>query len=933
MDLIGAAAIALSTQVVKSAARLWLGDGAAADMTDTLADLLAGRVTDAIDQRRLNRMFEGFVVEVAAKARKADNPPFRGLPDNERIAAISAVAETFGFAAFDDDSLFSVDLDARRLEKHLRSQTESRIGSWGLSDRGTGYYNWLLRESCAYLLEIFIALPHFTPLALTEMLRRQNAIERQVAMMLERLPARTSLDGDAGFETDYRRQIAKELDFMDLFGATVFERNRGYPLSVAYISLAVLDPREPLPKLNEKPQRERDPLMIPTRMRRLGALAGDPDALQGVPVDSMLTASRRVFVRGEAGSGKTTLLQWIAVSAARRDFQDAMAPWNDVVPFMIRLRRFADNRPLPQPAQFLDQDVAASLAGEMPDRWVHRLLREGRAVVLVDGVDELPKSRRRDVQIWLRGLVAAFPDARFVVTSRPAAAPFDWLGREEFDACVVAPMALPEVRQFIVHWHEAVLRTVVDRAARDELRELAAVLNDRILARRHLRQLATNPLMCALLCALNRERRTRLPDNRVELFRIALEMFLDRRDIERGLPAGPAVLDYTDKQKLLQDLAYWMMVNSLTDAPRHRVLDRLAERLSTRKHRVEGTSEDVLEYLLERSGLIREPVAGRIDFIHRSFQEFLAAQAAVDGDDIESLVEHAANDLWRQTVVLAAGLASRHQSQELFRGLLESPRRLGRGHQMLMNLTALGCMETASDVDVSVAEEIKRRAAQLIPPRDMETAVNLSRAGEFAFELMSAADIEDRTAAIYSTKLAALLGGPAGLTFIESVARDHTLISSSALVSYWDEFNPAEYADRVLSGRAIRSVNIVDAQLIPGIVRLESIEALGCRCGNAWQDFRFFAQLPNLRHAGIFVGAGHGRIQVALPETAESLLISDTGKWGRPTSAASSDSPIFWAARRGDDRRGAALRIEGLDCRQVVGRLDFGGAVDRLVLG
>ena len=45
---------------------------------------------------------------------------------------------------------------------------------------------------------------------------------------------------------------------------------------------------------------------------------------------------------------------------------------------------------LPGPEGFLGQ-VGKHIADDMPKRWVHRLLVEGRAPVLVDGVDELPE--------------------------------------------------------------------------------------------------------------------------------------------------------------------------------------------------------------------------------------------------------------------------------------------------------------------------------------------------------------------------------------------------------------------------------------------------------------------------------------------------------------------------------------------------------------
>lgn len=601
MDL-GTALLALGTQVVKSACRIWLGDGVAGDMSDTVADLLKDSVPDAIQRHRLRGMFEGFAGTVAEKARHTDGTRFR-LPENEREAAILAAAETFQQAELRDETLFAVNLDARTLENLLRPYVRARSSAWGLSGPATDYFNFLLRECCSYLLEIKKTLPPFSAQALTELLQRTSVIEQQLAEVLDRLPARTSMSGDEGFETDYRRQVVSELDYMDLFGASAFERNRGYPLSVAYISLLVLDAHVPH--------------------------APDAQALdvQGIPVETALAASRRVFIRGDAGSGKTTLLQWIAVSAARREFPPELAAWNDLVPFFIRLRQFTDVQPLPRPQEFIARGAASMLAAEAPPQWINKVLHEGRGIVLIDGVDEVDQDRRVQIAKWLREMIAAFPESRFVITSRPAAVDEDWLQREKFRACSVQPMTVTDIRKFITHWHAAIASTVIENSAKRELDRLAESLSDQVLARRHLRQLATNPLLCALLCALNRDRRAELPKNRIELYRISMEMFLLRRDAERQLTSRETGMEYDDKLQLLQDLAYWMMTNGLAIAELNRVSELISSRLATRRHHIVGTTHEVVTYLLERSGLLREPVAGWIDFIHRTFQEYLAARS------------------------------------------------------------------------------------------------------------------------------------------------------------------------------------------------------------------------------------------------------------------------------------------------------------------
>ena len=89
--------------------------------------------------------------------------------------------------------------------------------------------------------------------------------------------------------------------------------------------------------------------------------------------------------------------------AARGSFSSVLEDWNKCVPFLIKLRSYVGER-LPTPDQFLD-GVAGPVAGTMPPGWVHRQLSSGWALLLIDGVDEIPADARRAVRDWVRGLL------------------------------------------------------------------------------------------------------------------------------------------------------------------------------------------------------------------------------------------------------------------------------------------------------------------------------------------------------------------------------------------------------------------------------------------------------------------------------------------------------------------------------------------------
>ena len=117
---------------------------------------------------------------------------------------------------------------------------------------------------------------------------------------------------------------------------------------------------------------------------------------------------------------------------------------------------------------------------------------------------------------------------------------------------------------------QAMAAEVADARDRRELAGYEESLLAAIDGDRHLRALMVSPLLCALVCALNRERRTRLPRDRMEIYDAALDMLLERRDRERGVELAQAPLTRTDKLLILQDIAFWLIRNGWSDAPTDR---------------------------------------------------------------------------------------------------------------------------------------------------------------------------------------------------------------------------------------------------------------------------------------------------------------------------------------------------------------------------
>lgn len=815
--------LALGAAVVKSAAKVWLGEQpVAADATAQAVDLLAARATGVVERRRVRRMFEQMEEIVADRLAPMAEHEFRDLPEHERLAALDAVTDTFTTAAMTDAELFSADLDARFVYRYLFRAAPGRPERFLLSGAATEFYHRMLRECAAYLVQVVTTLPRFQTGALTELLRRETQVLDLLREVLARLP---QARGAGDFEADYRRQVVTALDRITVFGATLGESSRRYPLSVAYLSLGMLSDG------------------VDSRPGFTGDFDDDsPESGELSRVEEILPRTTRLLVRGEAGSGKTTLLQWISVRSARGELGD-LPGWDDVVPFFLRLRRYA-SAPFPAPERFLDE-VGRHIADEMPAGWVHTQLRSGRAVVLVDGIDEVVESRRQEVAQWLRELTAAFPAARYVVTSRPGAVESSWPLDEQFVEAELQPMQPRDVVAFVHQWHEAMRAQSADNEERHELDEYEQRLTESITSRRGLRRLAENPLLCALLCALHRDRRAQLPDNRMELYEISLHLLLERRDAERGL-SHPEGLSRTEQTLLLQDIAYWLVRNGWSDAEYDRVLDRVRSKLAAMKQ-VRRGPEEVFRHLLERSGLLREPTEGRVDFVHRSFQEYLAAKAAVEADDIGVLVDNARSDQWREVVVMAAGHASARQREELLHRLVRTDGGDRQEGQQL-HLLALACLETSPELSHQLRAEIERRTASLVPPRTPRHVRMLAAAGEFVLDLLAAAEPDTAESVAATIRAAGEVGGDAALTIIERFRDDPRRLVVQELARTWPRFDVAQYADRVLSASPLLDgyLRVDDPSVTPALHRLPALRKLECRFREGHGDWEFVRRIPQL---------------------------------------------------------------------------------------
>lgn len=830
-------ALQLGSAVARTACQLWAGP--AAEIALTVADIFASRTSDLIEQRRARRAFDRIGEELAERMGRYIDIEYRGLPENEILAAISTASTIFESVPLDPKLVLDADLSAVPIQDQLRSVGAATIRRAALSEPASEFFDRLLTDCCNYVLEIVISLPNFESAALQELLKRESAIIDLMQEVLDRLPASTKNSGPGEqsreFDIEYKRQLLRRLDFLELFGVDLAATSRRYALSVAYVSLDVNTQVSPRPssKLGEASRPSSDT-----------GESEDEEARASQRVESALAQHSRTLLRGEAGSGKTTLLRWIAVRAARSDFSGELSSWNGRVPFLIELRRFV-GKDLPNPEDFASSIAGPSIAMK-PASWVTDKLRQGDCLLLVDGMDELPTVERSKAKDWLRSLVDTFPTMTYVVTSRPAAVSGEWLRDLAFTDQELQPMTPDDIDAFVERWHVAVFEGAsTESSSRDEFEDLENSLKTLIRRTPSVRNLATTPLLCAMLCGLNRDRRKQLPHDRLGLYRVALESLLERRDAERRVTADAVeFFGLSEKLLILQDLAYWLLINGQSSAEKEQAKARFASKLDNMP-RLNSSPHAILRHMLIRSGVLREPAEGKIDFIHRTFLEYLAAAEVIEQDSIGLLVSNAHLDQWREVIVLAAGHASRprreHLISELLARALNEPE-----YQHVLQLLAVACLETSPELSTEIQERLNSALVGLLPPSSLSDARSLASAGDLAAPLLRRQPNWYVNEAVAAVRCLALIGTDSALDALSSFKLDSRVMVCRELLRAWSAFDTRDYAQRVLSQNKLDygRVDIVDPTLLYGVGELQQLKYVKLSTGSKHVDTNYLKGLP-----------------------------------------------------------------------------------------
>jgi hypothetical protein len=802
------------------------------------------RSADRLGQRLRTREVanpDRLLVRAAGELADLRRVEFAGLSDSDWTAVQDAVAESLHAAKIAElmETAPGVLVSANRLRAHVRAAGRDALRSAELDQAGRDAYHRLLRHSCRKVATRARAADTVMRAVHAEVAGNVGQLKDQVDELAQQPDRR-----DEAFERAYVNYVADEHATFELFQVSMGRAPARHAFDHYYSAPSI------------------------ARRQR----SAENTDLTGAGTDSAnaISSARRVLLLGGAGAGKTTFLRWLAHTAAASVRDGREGPWQHDVPFFVSLRQFSD-RPLPGPEDLVEV-TAGPLAGEKPDRWVSTVLRSGRAMILVDGVDELLLDRREEVRRWLAGLVRAYPDARYVVSTRPAAVADDWPGAG-FSRFELLPLSSNGLRNLIGHWYEAARRLETDPEQRAWLGGCERRLVQSLATRPAVRGLVSSPLLCSLLCALYRKENMYLPQSRKELLDKALELLLGQWDVQRDIEVEDE-LRMSGKEKiiLLERFAAPMVRNSelLVGIP---AAEQRFGRAMTglRSEARELKPEQVLRHMLERTGLLRA-LDGKVLFVHRTFRDFLAAGEFVKAGELGYLIEHAHDDSLIEVVFMAAAQARAREAGELLGRLLErASKRVTRKDREMADRLELLAAASLGYVDVIDPEHVRTdvlaAVRRLIPPATFQDAEMLARAGSFVVDLLTGpievgkyadetgADRAEVAARVIRTL--AMIGGEEAWEKIQAfTGTDHGAVIDE-LLRAWRQFDHSEDYARTLLSNVDFSDRVLEVHRWDVLVRLRylhkltAIQLIGNIALTDREGRRPLAEIPNLRYLEI----------------------------------------------------------------------------------
>lgn len=355
----------------------------------------------------------------------------------------------------------------------------------------------------------------------------------------------------------------------------------------------------------------------------------------------------KLIILGKPGAGKTTFLKYLAMQCSLGKLEA------NKVPIFITLKDFAESEKSKVLVEYIKEQFI-SYGIEYPTI-AEQILSQGRALILLDGLDEIREIDCYRVLQEVRSFSAKFHRNYFAIACRIATHEYIL---EEFTEVEIADFDGEQITTFTKNWF----------ADKESIKSQKFI--HKLNQNPPIKELATNPLLLTMLCLVFEEMED-FPANTSELYKEGLNLLLRKWDAKRNIEREQIYkkLSVQHKEDLLSQIAlktfkrgdYFFKQNELEQ----HIADYICNlpSVSTKAEILQLDSEAVLKSIEAQHGLLVERARGIYSFSHLTFHEYFAAKEIIASSDpqlleqgLQDLVSHITEKRWYEVFLLTVGM-------------------------------------------------------------------------------------------------------------------------------------------------------------------------------------------------------------------------------------------------------------------------------------
>ncbi len=463
-----------------------------------------------------------------------------------------------------------------------------------------------------------------------------------------------------GLEENYLHQLANRYGAIGITGVARSAKLIPVPLQDVYVLPDVLVENS----ADESLAPSSDQTSVPNSDTFLAEL--HPKFNHRITVIELIRKNRVIVLLGEPGAGKSTVLHYIAVSAAKHmlhvvGLSETNTTW---VPIVVQFRDYQAvlrSRPGTELLAFIVESLQREYGFTDADNIVRLALATGRALLLFDGLDEVPDvlNRRATVQA-IDSLLTTYPMTRAIVTSRIRGYTLAALSSAHRVATLCS-FSLEQITEFLRRWYASFERysgstdDLAIRRGEEQARRFVEVLSKN----QELGRLASNPLLLSIM-ALLYSQTSQLPAHRVEMYGRSAQVLIDEWNRARSLSnvSQRNLSSYRLVDELLGEVGLWIQEHGANN--RITVQDLI--HILTKAFRNAGNPDpyrasiDFLHDIQIYTGILVEWEPDAYGFMHLSFQQYFAAHHIAAFDNVSTrwnvLQPHVYDPEWREVILL-----------------------------------------------------------------------------------------------------------------------------------------------------------------------------------------------------------------------------------------------------------------------------------------